>query len=682
MTVVAPTSETDTELHTGYRADIDGLRAFAVLSVVWYHAFPNYGRGGFVGVDVFFVISGFLISTIVFEGVLDGRFSYLEFYRRRIRRIFPALILVLIACLVFAATFAFPKDARQIGQHVIGGVGFASNVVLWSESGYFDWGAELKPLLHLWSLSVEEQYYIFWPVLAAFLLKRRRWFVGVTLLLFVGSFVANVVLVRVDPTAAFYLPVARAWELLIGSGLAYVTLRRGSLPAFLSTLSTTSASGSQRAARRSAIEQLLSVSGGVLLVAAVLAITRESAFPGWWALLPTLGAGLVIAAGPRGAVNRVVFSNRAAVWVGKISYPLYLWHWPLLVFPTIVSGHPSRPTRIAAVVLAIGLAWLTYEYVEKPIRFGRTRRRVPTALAGAMVACALAGGLLIASDGFVRRLPPELRTIATSEFRYGVPEGVVAAPTRRHCFLTPDEGVAAVGADCFASAAPGVPRVWIVGDSHSDSFYAGLVALSDGGRRFALTQRSASACPPVIGFAMAKRPHCQAINDETLRLVSASPPDVVVLASNWTLYDGGGWEKLEPEALSRTISLLRAAGVRRVVVLGQMPRWEISQPTALLTQWRETGTLPAHNDRFLHPASWPADRLVGAAAAAAGATFVSPMSHLCDAAGCTLTMSIGGTIYPVAWDEGHVTGAVAAASRGNGAKSCSATSCRHRPRTA
>ena len=161
MSVVAPTSEKDTELHSGYRADIDGLRAFAVLSVVWFHAFPNYGRGGFVGVDVFFVISGFLISTIVFEGVLDGRFSYLDFYRRRVRRIFPALILILIACLVFASTVAFPKDARLIGMHVIGGVGFASNFVLWSESGYFDWGAELKPLLHLWSLSVEEQYYIF-----------------------------------------------------------------------------------------------------------------------------------------------------------------------------------------------------------------------------------------------------------------------------------------------------------------------------------------------------------------------------------------------------------------------------------------------------------------------------------------------------------------------------------------
>ena len=255
--------------------------------------------------------------------------------------------------------------------------------------------------------------------------------------------------------------------------------------------------------------------------------------------------------------------------VGLISYPLYLWHWPLLCSrPSSRATLPGRcgwlPSRSRSV-----LAWLTYEYVEKPIRFGKTRRRAPTALVGAMLARALAGGLLVVSDGWVRRLPPKLRTIATSEFRFGVAEAEAAAETTRHWLLDPDEGIAAFGADCIATAPSGTPRVWIVGDSHSDSFYAGLVALSDGGRRFALTQRSASACPPVVGFAMAKRPHCQAINDDTLRLVTASPPNVVVLSANWTLYDGGGWEKLAPEALSRTVSLLRAAGVRRVVVLGQ-----------------------------------------------------------------------------------------------------------------
>jgi peptidoglycan/LPS O-acetylase OafA/YrhL len=657
LTAAAPISEADTELHSGYRADIDGLRAFAVLSVVWYHAFPNYGRGGFVGVDVFFVISGFLISTIVFEGVLDGRFSYLDFYRRRIRRIFPALILILLACLLFASTFAFPKDARLIGEHVIGGVGFASNFVLWNESGYFDWGAELKPLLHLWSLSVEEQYYIFWPVLAAFLLKRGRWFITVTLLLFVGSFVANIVLVRVDPTAAFYLPVTRMWELLVGSGLAYVTLRRGSLPAFLAPLPADHAFDVNVVARRRGLEQILSIAGGALLLAAVLAITRESAFPGWWALLPTFGAFLVIAAGPRGWVNRVVFSNRGAVFVGKISYPLYLWHWPLLVFPNIVAGHLSRPTRMAAVALAILLAWLTYEYVEKPIRFGRKIPRVPTALASVMVVLAFAGGLLIASDGWVRRLPPELRTIATAEFKF---ESDGPGQPDHHCFLLPEEGVAAFGANCIPPSPAGTPRVWIWGDSHSDSLYPGILALSEGGRRFTLTQRSASACPPVIGFEMAKRPHCKEINDDNLRRIVASPPDVVLLASNWTLYDGGGWEKLEPEALAHTASLLRAAGVRRVVIIGQLPRWQISQPTALLTQWRETGVLPTRNDRYLHPSSWPADRLVGRAAAEAGVNFVSPMSHLCDPkAGCLLTIDAGGKIYPVAWDEAHVTGQAA-----------------------
>ncbi len=185
--------------------------------------------------------------------------------------------------------------------------------------------------------------------------------------------------------------------------------------------------------------------------------------------------------------------------------------------------------------------------------------------------------------------------------------------------------------------------------------------MSDGGRRFALAQRSASACPPVIGFEMAKRPHCREINDENLRLIAASPPDVVILSANWTLYDGGGWEKLAPEALARTATLLRQAGVGRVVLLGQMPRWQISQPTALLTQWRDTGTLPTRNDRYLHPGSWPADALVRRAAAESGVSFVSPMSHLCEPPGCMLTLQADGKTYPVAWDEAHLTGQAAIA---------------------
>jgi peptidoglycan/LPS O-acetylase OafA/YrhL len=636
-----------------FRPDIEGLRAVAIVAVLLCHAGVPFLAGGYVGVDVFFVISGFLISTIVFEGVLDGRFSYLDFYRRRIRRIFPALILILLACLLFASTFAFPKDARLIGEHVIGGVGFASNFVLWNESGYFDWGAELKPLLHLWSLSVEEQYYIFWPVLAAFLLKRGRWFIWVTLLLFVGSFVANIVLVRVDPTAAFYLPVTRMWELLIGSGLAYVTLRRGSLPTFLAPMPAGHAIDVNVVAQRRGLEQILSIAGGALLLAAVLVITREAAFPGWWALLPTLGACLVIAAGPRGWVNRVVLSNRAAVFVGKISYPLYLWHWPLLVFPTIVAGHLSRSTRMTAVALAFVLAWLTYEYVEKPIRFGRKVPRVPTVLAGAMVGLALCGGLLIASDGWVQRLPPEVRTIATAGFKF---EHDGPGQPAHHCLLSPDEGVASYDASCTAPATAGAPRVWLWGDSHSDSLYPGLYALSEGGRRFALSQRSASACPPVIGYEAAKRPHCRAVNDDNLREIVQVRPDTVLLAANWTYYDGASSEKLDPEALTRTAALLRAAGVGRVVIIGQLPRWLVSQPTALLTQWRETGQLPTRNDIQLNPASWTADRAIGNAASAAGVHFVSPMSRLCDATGCVLTVVADGKTYPVAWDDAHLTG--------------------------
>lgn len=631
------------ENHPRYRPDIDGLRAVAVLGVVFYHAFPNWGRGGFVGVDIFFIISGFLISTILFNSAAAGRLSYLDFYDRRIRRIFPALIAVLLACLVFAATVAWPKDARLIGKHVIGGVGFASNFVLWNESGYFDWGSELKPLLHLWSLSVEEQYYIVWPVVVALLFGRSRWFVTALLVLLFGSFAINLALVKTDPTAAFYFPGARIWELLIGSGLAYLARAPGGVPAlFAAALKTTPARASQG----------LSWSGTLLVAAGLVLTTATSAFPGWWALLPTFGAACLIGAGPHAWFNRQVLGSRAAVFVGKISYPLYLWHWPLLVFPTLVLGQSSRVTRIAAVLAAFVLAWLTYRYIETPIRFGKRRTRTPFALAGSMALLAGCGVLLMLSDGWADRYPPEIRQIATAEFKFDR-----SMHNPRTCFLAPEQGPAAFDAGCVVDAPAGTPRVWLWGDSHAESLYPGLNALGEGGKRFALTQFTASACPPVVGFTVQQRPHCREINDMVLAKVIAARPDVVLLAGNWSYYDGtNGMEKLDLAALQRTAAQLRAAGLPRVVVIGPVPRWEVSEPTILLNAWRATGVVPARGDRFLNRRVLEIDPLVRDAALQAGVSHFSPVTDLCNASGCEMTVTTAaGATYPTAWDDAHMT---------------------------
>lgn len=205
--------------HPKYRPDIDGLRAVAILAVVLFHAFPGKMPGGFIGVDIFFVISGFLISTIIFSSLERDRFSLVEFYVRRIRRIFPALIVVLLTSLVVGWFTLFPDEYKQLGTHTAAGAAFIQNFILWRESGYFDNAAESKPLLHLWSLAVEEQFYIFWPLLLAFVWKRQWSFLKITAAIGLASFAANIYLMHRSPTAAFFLPISRFWELMVGGGL-------------------------------------------------------------------------------------------------------------------------------------------------------------------------------------------------------------------------------------------------------------------------------------------------------------------------------------------------------------------------------------------------------------------------------------------------------------------------------
>ena len=212
--------------HPTYRADIDGLRAIAVLAVVGFHAFPATVTGGFIGVDIFFVISGFLISSIIFSNLEHNCFSFAEFYSRRIKRIFPALLLVLIASYAFAWFALLPDEYKQLGLHITGGASFMSNFVIWRESGYFDSAAETKPLLHLWSLAIEEQFYIFWPLLLAFVWKRKWSFIGITTTVAIISHAFNTYTITLNPNAAFYSPVSRFWELMFGGLLAYLGLHK------------------------------------------------------------------------------------------------------------------------------------------------------------------------------------------------------------------------------------------------------------------------------------------------------------------------------------------------------------------------------------------------------------------------------------------------------------------------
>jgi peptidoglycan/LPS O-acetylase OafA/YrhL len=363
-----------------YRADIDGLRGIAVLAVISYHAFPNWVAGGFVGVDVFFVISGFLISTIIFQSLEAGSFSYGEFYERRIKRIFPALIVVLLGCAILGRIVLFSDEYKQLGKHTVAGATFISNFVLWSEISYFDNSAETKPLLHLWSLGIEEQFYVLWPLILGLVWKRRISFLTTTALIGITSFAINILTTSSNPAAAFYSPASRFWELMAGGALAYIAYHK-----------------------RDPVQggnNWISAGGLLAIAGSVFLLNRTNAFPGWWAVLPVAGTCLVIAS-PRAWANQTLLGNRLLVGIGLISYPLYLWHWPLLSFAHIWQGSTllSRTTRIGLLAASFLAAWLTYKFVERPIRIGRVARPV-LSLSCVLAAMGIVGAGIVALDGF------------------------------------------------------------------------------------------------------------------------------------------------------------------------------------------------------------------------------------------------------------------------------------------
>jgi peptidoglycan/LPS O-acetylase OafA/YrhL len=345
----ASVSTTTNALHP-YRPDIDGLRAIAVLSVLLYHAFPLELRGGYVGVDVFFVISGFLITSILIEAIQSHQFSLVVFYGRRIRRIFPALVVCLVAVLAYGSVALLPSEFAQLGKHLFLAATFLSNFGLWFEAGYFDTAAAFKPLLHLWSLGVEEQFYIFWPLILWIGFRAKANILLLLASLFVLSFSFNIVASATDLTSAFYLPIGRSWELLAGAALVwFVEINLSSRTRFW-----------------------ISVLGVSAILIAVIAFTPEMRFPGWLAVLPVMGALAIILAGPASPVNSHFLSHPVLVRVGLISYPLYIWHWPLISFAYVIrQGKPPTPLLAAFLIgCSFLLAWATYRFVEKPVRFG------------------------------------------------------------------------------------------------------------------------------------------------------------------------------------------------------------------------------------------------------------------------------------------------------------------------
>jgi peptidoglycan/LPS O-acetylase OafA/YrhL len=449
-----------------YRPDIDGLRALAVASVIGFHFFPEIFHSGFIGVDIFFIISGFLITRVIANNIADSKFGIIDFYYRRIRRIFPALLMVIIASIFFGWFTLTAEEYGALGKHTLAGVGFFSNFLLWSESSYFDVAAEKKIFLHLWSLGIEEQFYIAWPFLLYMLFKIRINPIFTTLAILLGSFFFNISIANKNELAElFYSPLTRAWELLIGSVMALIILNRECIPSIGSNYLTVVKTN------------YLSCCGLLLVIISLFLIDKEYKYPGVWAVFPTTGATLLIYSSPDAWINKTLLSNRILVWLGLISYPLYLWHWPLLAFANIIQGKESNIfVKVLMIIASIFMAWITYLYIEKPIRFSR-KKNVIAILVSCGVLVGLVGGWIHKSEGVLSR--SAANPISQLEGDIGreayldyIVKMLPACADKRLRELSSNDQK--YGYRCFQSVANERVSVLIVGDSHAEHLLPGL----------------------------------------------------------------------------------------------------------------------------------------------------------------------------------------------------------------
>ena len=493
--------------HLSYRPDIDGLRALAVLSVVLFHAFPEWIHGGFIGVDIFFVISGYLISSIIYKGLNDNSFSFSNFYIRRIKRIFPALITVLVTCLTFGWFALLADEYQQLGKHAFGASTFINNFMFWSESGYFDNDASTKPLLHLWSLSIEEQFYLVWPLLLWGIYKWKAHLGKLLLGLAVGFTLLHFYIFHPDRVAAFYAPYARFFELLIGAHIAYQHLQPKTIP---------------KHPLLKWFKSIQSFVGLGLILIGIQIITKTSHFPGYYALLsPALGAALIIDSPQDSFVNKYLFSNKIAIWIGLISYPLYLWHWPLLSFGYILASQtPILGIRAALLVLAFLLAILTYYFIEKPIRFGnpKTSSRKTILLIFFMVAIGMSGSIIYIKNGIKNRFASSVLKIK-NDGDTGQDEFFAHLKNNYYLCAPQDIREKSLNWDgtirCFQSKKDFPIDIAIIGDSHAEHLYIGLAEAMPN-KNIAYYSRAAL---PIIGNHEFDRIFDYVINNQSIKTV-------------------------------------------------------------------------------------------------------------------------------------------------------------------
>lgn len=631
-----------------YRADIDGLRAVAILLVVIYHAFPSAIPGGFVGVDVFFVISGYLISTLIWNDIEAGRFSYLDFYARRARRIFPALGVMLAVTLAVGYFLLLPIEYEQLGKHTAGGSAFVQNFVLRSEAGYFDTASTTKPLLHLWSLAIEEQFYLLLPLLLVLVNARRLSPPTVIVSLAVLSFVYGLERAHAEPERSFFNPLVRFWEMLAGSLIA--ALQRPKMSRWIESIE-----------QNWAIAHLAK-SAGIVGIALILfsaaSFTKLDTYPSWRAIVPVLGAMLVISSGTRSSVTTRLLSVRLLTGLGLISYSLYLWHWPLITYAHILhQGEATWDARACAVILSVLCAGLTYRLVETPFRALKPLSRAAMGSVGVMVMCGSAGLLVAATNGLPGRdakVDLVARSMGSWEFPGDMSQWEDQADRR------------------IFRALPSAPKVTLfLGDSNIQQYYSRVDELIKHG---ASQTRGAifitgGGCAPIPGVKhLPAYDYCQGMAEAALNEIRTnSRIDRVVIGASWNSYLAHGlrvegeWGRGAREyegALTQlfvVMSNMKQQGLEVFFVLNAPSGPELDPRSAILRDLRAfpdvLKVMPKSIDRTDFEAKYaPIQSDLRDVASRAGAKILDPADHLCSER-CN---ALSGEGLPIYKDAGHL----------------------------
>ncbi|OAI45216.1 hypothetical protein AYO42_03180 [Rhizomicrobium sp. SCGC AG-212-E05] len=610
-----------------YRPEIDGLRAVAIVPVLLFHAGFPMAPGGFVGVDVFFVISGYLITSIINAEMAAGRFSLTSFYERRMRRILPALFLVMAAVIPAGWIWLMPKDLSDLGESLIAVPVFASNFLFMQTTGYFDRAGDFKPLLHTWSLGVEEQYYILFPL---FLMILRRWAWRWRWCIIPALTVASLGLaeyaVHHRPDYAFYLLPFRGWELLLGSLIAVHVAERAAAP-------------------ESAVRNGLAAAGAAMIVAAVALFDRQTPSPGVWLLVPAVGAALVIAFGDTQGLAGKILGSAPIRGIGLISYSAYLWHQPLFAFARHRSEQPpSTVTFVILIIATLALAAASWWLVERPFRdrcnFTRPQLFVST-LCGCLAFMAV-GAVAIAADGFPNRFrPDQQKLLADMSQNYRQTMNVFGL---RKCFIDYDQTFADLIAQRCVTFSSKAANVIVYGDSQAADLMSG-VHRAYPAPAYAVSQWTATGCRSIDYPENDQRcrDFVRAFEREIIPVLSAS--NIVIVSSNWKdAFESAGQDTFS-KMLGALLTRLKSTGAR-VVVLGQTPGYE-KDPLETIVR----AGLPTDGDVYLKAQdARETDRAVRDMAKRHAIPFVDIRRLLCRHDGTCLALSNGAPVY---FDNGH-----------------------------